>query len=88
MPRKKESVEFEGYTFTRSTDRGKKYDAFKDGKKIASFGGRHYEHYRDRIGLYSHLDHGNKERRKRFYDRHGTMPRKESALWFSSKFLW
>jgi hypothetical protein len=48
----------------------KKYDIFKDDKKILSFGDRRYNHYKDRIGYYKHLDTLNKERRRLYRIRH------------------
>lgn len=87
----------DGYTFKRSSQKGKKYDAFKGGKKIASFGAKGYEHYDDRIGLYDHLDHKDPKRRAAYRKRHGGIKTKdgrvavrirESPAWFSQKYLW
>ncbi len=77
------------YTIKKSTRRFKKYMAvFPDGKKI-HFGDNRYQQYRDSTKLkkYSHLNHSNKERRRRYYARHGraSFP---SAKWFSHKYLW
>jgi len=84
----KKYVELDGYVFTRSIDPNKKYDVYKNGNKIASFGARSYEQYRDKIGLYSHKDHLDRNRRKRYYLRHGKMAKKESPKWFSHRYLW
>jgi len=60
--------------------KGKKYTAvLRNGEKI-NFGGEGYEQYKDRIGLYSHMDHGDKVRRKRYFLRHSGVPTKEKAL--------
>lgn len=74
----------------------KKYSVLKYNKKtkewdyLLSFGDNRYQHYKDStpLKLWSHLDHGNKERRKRYYQRHGTTTDKESATYWSNKYLW
>lgn len=84
----------DGYIFKVSTRKDKKYDVFqKDGKKIISFGGirkngKPYEQFRDIIGYYKGFDHNDKKRREKYYNRHGARARKESAKWFSHKYLW
>lgn len=79
------------YYFKKSSRKHKKYDAFKlvngEKKKIASFGDNRYEQYKDKIGLYSHLDHGDKKRKNNYYSRHGEADF-ESPKWFSHKYLW
>ena len=81
--------------FERSPIRYKKYRAFvrdlKTGKvRHIDFGDNRYQQYKDKIGIYSHLDHNDKERRKRYYDRHGdkNTKNKESAKYWSHKILW
>ena len=78
---KKDSFEFE-----KSSRKHKKYMVRVNGK-LVHFGDNRYQQYRDKIGLYSMLDHGDKERRKRYYARHGKAV-KHSAKWFSHKYLW
>ena len=80
--------EKDGYIFRRSTKKHKKYDVFRDGVLIASFGDRRYQHFRDAIGLWSHLDHLDDVRRKRYYARHGKRAVRESPKWFSHNYLW
>lgn len=53
-----------------SKTENKKYDIFKDDKKILSFGDRRYSHYTDKLGYYKHLDHNDKDRRKLYRIRH------------------
>lgn len=51
----------------------KKYSVyvFKDGKiKLIHFGDKRYQQYHDRLGLYSHLDHHDENRRKLYRERH------------------
>jgi hypothetical protein len=68
---------------------GKKYDVYRlNGQYITSFGARNYEQYKDKIGYYSSYDHKSKLRRERYYYRHGKIATKESAKWFSHRFLW
>lgn len=61
--------------------------------KIVQFGDRRYEQYKDSspLGLWSHLDHGDKTRRTRYKKRHGAQGHqrvKYSAAWFSWHYLW
>jgi len=75
----------------KSTRKNKKYDVYvkKDGKiKKISFGMLPYTHFKDKIGVYSSLDTGDKEQRRRYLARHGKATDKNSAKWFSHKFLW
>lgn len=78
------------YSFVVSRRKGKKYDVFKNQKYLVSFGAKGYAQYKDStpIKAYSHLDHGDKDRRKRYYARHGKDAKFESAKWFSHKYLW
>lgn len=48
----------------------KKYDVFENGKFIVSYGDRNYQHYKDKLGYYSELDHNDKQRRKLYRKRH------------------
>lgn len=53
------------------------------------FGDTNYQHYKDKLGHYSHLDHLDKERRRRFWLRHGrNAQHKFSSAWWSAKMLW
>lgn len=54
------------------------------------FGDNRYGHFKDKtpLKLYKHLDHGDKERRKRYYARHGKATNKYSAKYYSHKYLW
>jgi hypothetical protein len=82
-------IERDGYIFDKSTRKNKKYDVYrKNGEYITSFGDNRYQHYKDKIGLYFLLNHLDKERRERYYQRHGREAKKESAKYFSHKYLW
>lgn len=80
---------FKGYIFCVSKRKHKKYDVYTTkGEYITSFGDNRYQQYQDKIGFYSNKDHKDKERRRLYYARHGKDAEKESAKWFSHRFLW
>jgi hypothetical protein len=64
-----------GYILFPSIRKNKKYDVYKKVKDeyeyITSFGDKRYQHYEDKISNhYSHLNHYDKDRRKRYRQRH------------------
>ena len=82
--------------FQRSTQKRKKYDAVLYNKKARTyktipFGDRAYRHFEDKtgLGLYSHLDTHNNNRRRLYRLRHaGEDDNKFSSGWFALKYLW
>ena len=82
--------------FERSHLPAKKYNAVlrnrATGREVrVPFGARAYEQYKDRVplGLYKHLDHGDKARRANYVSRHsGDINKAYSPSWFSLKYLW
>ncbi len=81
------------YTFKKSKKKLKKYSAYKNGKFITNFGaikpnGVPYQQYFDKIGLYQKYNHNSSKRRALYRLRHNKDYGKESADWFSKKFLW
>jgi hypothetical protein len=78
----------DGFLFKKSKRQNKKYDVYKNNRFIISFGDNRYEHYKDKIGIYKSLDHGDKKRRDNYYARHGKESRYGSAKYFSHKYLW
>jgi hypothetical protein len=80
----------DGFIFTPSHKRDKKYDVFdaKTNKYITSFGSLSYQHYKDKIGYYSKLNHLDKNRKRLYYQRHGKTNDKTSAKYFANKYLW
>jgi hypothetical protein len=67
----------------------KKYDVYKNGDYLLSFGDNRYKHYEDKIGAYDYLDHHNDKKRYAFKSRHNKRLNDfESATWFADKFLW
>jgi len=85
-------IKRDGFIFRKSRRKNKKYDVFTLGNKyITSFGDKRYQQYKDKIGLYSHLNHGDKKRRANYYKRHGDYRNKDigkSAKYFSHEYLW
>ena len=74
--------------------RVKKYNAILKNKKSGEtkrvpFGDKRYEQYKDLIGEYSQLDHGDKKRREQYRKRHrGENKDKFSSGYFAMKYLW
>jgi len=88
------------YTPFVSKSKNKKYSVYvikNDKKKLIHFGDSRMQQFKDKLGHYSNLDHGDKERRKRYLarakgikDKNGnlTWKNKNSANYYSIKFLW
>ena len=68
------------YSVRIKTDEGK--------TKLIHFGDSRMQQFKDKLGHYSDLDHGDKERRKRYYSRHGKATSKDTAKYWSHKILW
>jgi hypothetical protein len=86
-------VIIDGYDVKKSTRENKKYDVFKDGKFIVSFGASGMQHYKDKIGLWSNLDHNDEDRLKSFRNRFKKLyemnkNNKSSGIYWSWRFLW
>ncbi len=84
--------------FKKSTRKNNKYMG-KVNNKWVHFGNVNYQHYKDTtgLGLYTHLNHGDKERRKRYLarakgikDKNGNLTWKnpESSNYYAIKYLW
>tara|TARA_R110000787_G_scaffold74143_3_gene164933 strand:- start:3050 stop:3319 length:270 start_codon:yes stop_codon:yes gene_type:complete len=65
-----------------------KSDDTKSGKKLIHFGDKRYEQFQDKLGTYKKLDHNDTKRKKAYYDRHGKATSKDTAKYFSHKYLW
>ncbi len=63
-------IKKDGYQFFKSKRKNKKYDVYIDGQYITSFGDKNFQQYKDKIGLYSHLDHLDPKRRANYRKRH------------------
>ena len=84
-----------------SSSKNKKYSVYvkdnNDNKKLIHFGDKRYQHYEDKIGFYSNLNHYDKERRRLYLKRSKkitdkndnlTYKNKNSSNYWSIKFLW
>jgi len=74
-----------------SKAKNKKYSVYvmkNNKKRLIHFGDSRYGQFKDKIGHYSSLDHNDKERKKRYYKRHGQTSDKNSAKYWSHKILW
>ena len=86
--------EYKLINFQKSTRKNKKYDAILENKTTNKkvkipFGDNRYHQYFDKLGLYSSLNHGDKERRRLYIARHSKDINKAySASYFSLKYLW
>ena len=83
------------YKIMKSKRKNKKYSVYvpsnnKRGYKIIHFGDSRYQQYKDKtpLKLYTHLNHNDKKRRKLYYNRHGKYAKKDTAKYFSHKYLW
>ena len=75
----------------KSKAKNKKYSVYVmkgDKKRLIHFGDSRYEQYKDKIGDFSHLDHGDKKSKKKYYLRHGKTNDKNTAKYWSHKILW
>ena len=87
----------------KSTRKNKKYMAWvKEKAQWVHFGGYGYPQYKDTtgVGLFTHLDHLDKDRRRRFFNRFSNLTTKKesmekekkkngiSPLYLSMKYLW
>lgn len=77
----------EKYKPVKSTRKNKKYMVLTD-NGIVHFGDNRYSQFKDKIGLYSHLDNNDPVRKKAYYARHGKKAKKDTAKYFSHKYLW
>jgi len=79
-----------GYEIRISTRANKKYDVFRQGVYLLSFGDKRYGQYKDITPLraYASLNHLDPKRRTQYYQRHGDTNDKSSAKWWSHHFLW
>ena len=89
--------EYKFIKFKKSNSKGKKYDAILQHKQTQRhvsipFGDQKFQQFFDStgLGLYSHKDHKDKERRRRYIARHNVFikPNMYSAGYYSLKFLW
>ena len=70
-----------------STRKNKKYMVLTK-KGVIHFGDSRYSQYFDKLGFYKNLNHLDKKRQKRYYQRFKKSQNKETALYWSNKILW
>jgi hypothetical protein len=84
------------YNYEKSTRKDKKLMT-KVNNKLIHFGNPEYQHFKDKTGIWSKLDHGNKERRKNYLtrsagikDKNGKLTKDdpESPNYHARKILW
>lgn len=82
-------MKLELYKPVKSTRKYKKYMVLTK-RGIIHFGDNRYNQFKDKLGVYKHLDHKDKDRQKSYYARHGekNTKDKESAKYWSHKCLW
>ena len=86
--------EYNLLNFQKSISKNKKYDAIIENKLTGRivkipFGDNRYQQFYDKLGLYSSLNHNDKERRRLYIARHSkdiNLP--YSPSYFSLKYLW
>ena len=79
--------------FRKSNRKNKKYTAVlqneNNKQKLVHFGQLPYQHYYDKIGLYSDLNHLDENRRRRYQQRFSKLPlKKYTPHYFSYNYLW
>jgi hypothetical protein len=79
--------------FWKSPRKGKKYRVefeYKGKRHKIDFGALGYDQYRDSTPdkIYRHRDHKDKERKKRYYSRHGKTKDPLTAKYWANKYLW
>tara|TARA_R110002072_G_scaffold41120_2_gene115943 strand:+ start:2231 stop:2488 length:258 start_codon:yes stop_codon:yes gene_type:complete len=75
----------------KSKAKNKKYSVYvmkNKKKRLIHFGDSRYGQFKDKLGEYSKLDHGDKKRKELYYKRHGPSKDKNSARYWSHKILW
>jgi hypothetical protein len=90
-------IELDGIKFIISPNKNKKYRAiFNDGTH-SDFGAKNYQHYFDKIGLYSSFNHLDNNRRANYVARHSAIKKKDGSLaisdikspaYLSLRYLW
>lgn len=87
-----------GIEFKISNNTNKKYMAKPiNSNKWVHFGAKGYDHYYDKIGMYSSYNHTDKKRRQNYRNRHSKIytkdgipayKKKYSPSWYSWHYLW
>ena len=91
-------IKLKGYTFmiVPPMRKNKKYSVliFNTEKDrwdyLLSFGSSLYEQFKDstKLKLWAHVNHGDNERKRKYYERHGKTNDIFTAKYWSNRFLW
>lgn len=81
------------YYVKKSGRKNKKYDVYDSDKEkyITSFGDKRYWHYKDKFGDYSHMNHGDENRRINYKKRAegiGFLNDPKHANFWAYNYLW
>ena len=75
----------------KSSSKNKKYSVYVmkgDKKRLIHFGDSRYGQFKDKLGHFKSLDHGDVKRKNNYYSRHGQSTDKNTAKYWSHKILW
>jgi hypothetical protein len=75
----------------KSSSKNKKYSVYVmkgDKKRLIHFGDSRYGQFKDKLGHFKKLDHGDVKRKNNYYSRHGQSTDKNTAKYWSHKILW
>lgn len=96
-------MNLKGIRFIKSPKKSKKYRAILPNGSKVDFGSSSFQHFKDSVpksqggGIWSHMDHNDKERRKNYRKRHSAIRLKDgsraidkiySPAFFSYYLLW
>lgn len=84
------TINKENYLVVPSKTKFKKYDVYKKGKFLLSFGDVNYQQYHDKFGYFKILDHNDEKRRKNYRERHKNdkINNPDYAGYWSYNYLW
>jgi hypothetical protein len=79
-----------GYFIRKSTRKNKKYDIYHNDKYFLSFGDKRYEQFKDQtpIKAFAKQNHGDPERKRLYFLRHGKTADRKSSKYWSNNYLW
>ena len=75
----------------KSQAKNKKYSVYvKKGSKVRliHFGDKRYQHFKDKLKVYSNLDTNDNNKKRLYYARHGYTKDKNTAKYWANKILW
>ena len=87
-------VYLDGYEFFKSNKKNKKYDVYKNGRFLASFGAikknnTPYSQFFDKIGIFKNYNNYDEKKRENYKKRHyKDIHKKDSPGFFAFNYLW